>query len=452
MELNIPQTTALDFLEDSTSTEVLFGGSAGPGKSTLGCYWVLKCALKFPGTRWVIGRSTLKTLKETTYVTFLKVAKTQGVKLGVHFKMNSHLNIMHFDNGSEILWKDLFYYPADPDVDELGSLEITGAFIDEANQVNVQVKNVLRSRIRFMLDEYELIPKALYTCNPGKNWTKSEFYTQAKNKALPSNKKFVPALLSDNPHITKYYRENLLSLPKQLRDRLLLGNWDYSDDPAQLATTEMIYATFTNTFVKPTGKRYITADIARLGKDRTVIKVWDGWMVLKRVELNKVRITETAKKIQELADYYKVPAHQILADEDGVGGGVVDILKCKGFVANARPVAIKNNENFVSFKDQCGWYLANKINCAEIYEPCDSEPLKESIAEELQQLKDFTIDATGKRKLLPKQKVKEEIGRSPDDSDTMLMRSYFDLKVGGMTIFTSDVEDNEIKTERTSIF
>lgn len=443
MELNIPQTTALDFLEDNTSTEVLFGGAAGPGKSTLGCYWILKCALKYPGTRWVIGRSTLKTLKETTYVTFLKVAKMQGLINNLHFRMNNHNNVMTFGNGSEILWKDLFYYPADPDVDELGSLEITGAFIDEANQVNVSVKNVLRSRIRHMLDEHGLIPKALYTCNPGKNWTKSEFYTPAKNGTLGKTKRFVPASLEDNPHITKYYRENLLSLPKSLRDRLLHGNWDYSDDPSQLMTAEMIYAIFSNTFVKPTGKRYITADIARMGKDRTVIRVWDGWMVLKRVELQKVRITDTANKIAELADYYRIPMNHVLADEDGVGGGVVDILKCKGFIANATPVKIKNNDNFTSFKDQCGWYLANKINCAEVYEPCESEPLKESIVEELQQVKDATIDATGKRRLLSKQKIKEEIGRSPDDSDTMLMRAAFDLRVGGMSLVTG----NEVVTE-----
>ena len=28
----------------------------------------------------------------------------------------------------------------------------------------------------------------------------------------------------------------------------------------------------------------------------------------------------------------------IVVDEDGVGGGVVDILKCNGFVNNSRPM------------------------------------------------------------------------------------------------------------------
>lgn len=47
MELTIKQTEALDYLEDASTVEVLYGGGAGGGKSVLGCYWLLKCALKY---------------------------------------------------------------------------------------------------------------------------------------------------------------------------------------------------------------------------------------------------------------------------------------------------------------------------------------------------------------------------------------------------------------------
>ena len=65
MELTIKQTIALDYLQDNKTTELIFGGGAGGGKSVLGAYWVLKMCLKYPFTRWVIGRNSLKTLKET---------------------------------------------------------------------------------------------------------------------------------------------------------------------------------------------------------------------------------------------------------------------------------------------------------------------------------------------------------------------------------------------------
>ena len=63
IKLNIKQTQALDFLEDKITKEIIFGGGAGGSKSFLGCYWVLKSCLKYPGIRALIGRAHLKTLK-----------------------------------------------------------------------------------------------------------------------------------------------------------------------------------------------------------------------------------------------------------------------------------------------------------------------------------------------------------------------------------------------------
>ena len=438
MKLNIPQTTALDYLEDKETTEVLFGGSAGPGKSTLGCYWQLKNRFKYPESVGLIGRSTLKTLFDTTVPTLYKVAKMQGLVLGRDFKLYNNKEFQ-FPNGSKILLRDLFYYPSDPDCDELGSLELTDAFIDEANQVNAVVKNVLKSRIRLNLDEYGIIPKSLYTCNPGRNWTKSEFRDPHVKGTLPKFRKFVPAFLSDNVNITKHYRQNLLDLPKNLRSRLLDGNWDYSADPSQLMSTEAITNIFLNTFVKAEGKRCITADIARMGRDRTIVRVWQGWRVIERVELNKLRITESAERIRNIANAHMIPMSDVLCDEDGVGGGVVDILRCKGFVANKAPfkigLKVANNQNFKTVKDQCGWYLANKVNNNEVYEFCESPELRDTMIEEFEQIKDAGMDKDMKKGLVSKDKIKEAIGRSPDDSDTYLMRSWFDLNTqAGITI------------------
>lgn len=433
MILTIPQTTALDYLEDRTTNEVLFGGSAGPGKSTLGCYWQLKQRMKHPGTRGLIGRSTLKTLRDTTLKTFYETAKKQGFEPGYHFKKVSLVGsdtVMTFRNGSEILWKQLFYKPSDQDVDDLGSLELTDAFVDEASQIHATVKNVLKSRIRFMLDPFNLVPKVLYATNPGRNWTKTEFRDPALANALTRKKRYVPALLDSNEYISKFYGENLQTLPKNLRDRLLYGNWEYGDDPSQLMTLAAINAIFTNSFVKPDGKKFITADIARMGEAKVVIRVWHGWRVLQRVVFTKIRIDETAEKIKALANEHGIPMSQVMCDEDGVGGGVVDILRCKGFVANARPNEAyknRNNKNFATAKDQCGWYLADRVRDNEVYEYMSDENEKKMLIEELEHIKDAGLNKDEKNKLVSKDKISAEIGRSPDDSDTYLMRAWFDL-------------------------
>src|SRR5690606_11053280 len=191
MKLTIKQTLALDALESDHINEVIFGGGAGGAKSFLGCYWLAKMSLKYPGTRWVMGRAILKTLKETTLNSFFEVCRMQGLASGIHYKFNAQSNIISFPNGSEILLKDLFSYPSDPNFDELGSLEITGAFIDECNQVSEKAWNILKSRIRYRLDEYGLTPKILGTCNPAKNWVYSKFYKPSRDGELENSKMFI---------------------------------------------------------------------------------------------------------------------------------------------------------------------------------------------------------------------------------------------------------------------
>lgn len=229
IDISKRQMIALKILEDKITNEILFGGGAGGGKSFLGCLWIVIQAIKYPYTRWLIGRSVLKTLKETTIKTLFEVLSILNIPSN-RYKYNAQTNELIFDNKSEIIFKDLFSYPSDPNFDELGSLEITGAFIDEAIQVKEKAKNIVKSRIRFKLDEYNLIPKMLYTSNPGKGWLYKEFYLPAKNNTLPENKKFVQSLLTDNPYISEYYAENLQTLDKESKERLLHGNWDYEQE------------------------------------------------------------------------------------------------------------------------------------------------------------------------------------------------------------------------------
>ena len=274
MILTKKQTTALDHLEDDYTGEVLFGGGAGGAKSVLGCYWQLKRRLKYPGTRGLIGREKLKTLKETTLNSFWEVCRMQGVTQD-YYNYNANSGVIKFYNGSEILLKDLFLYPSDPNFDSLGSLEITDAFIDEANQVSVKARNIVKSRIRYRLEDYNIIPKCLYTCNPAKNWVYQDFYMPAKRKELVDYRKFIQALATDNPYISPHYIANLKTLDPASQERLLFGNWEYDDDPRTLIDFESMQDMFTNEFV-PSGQKYISADVARKGKDNTVIRVWDG--------------------------------------------------------------------------------------------------------------------------------------------------------------------------------
>jgi PBSX family phage terminase large subunit len=426
MVLTEKQGETLDYLEDDYTNELIFGGGAGGAKSFLGCYWILKMCLKYKGIRCLIGRKKLKTLKETTLKTFFEVCKLQGIKSGVHYNMNSQTNTITFFNGSEILLKDLFQYPSDREFDELGSLEITCAFIDEVNQVVEKAWQIVKSRIRFKLDEYGLIPKILGTCNPSKNWVYNEFYKPARDFILADNKQFIQSLVTDNPFISKHYIENLKSLPQASKERLLYGNWEADDDPSKLIEYDNILSMFNNSFVADdTKSHYITCDVARLGSDKAVIMVWRGFEVVKVLEYDISRIDELQTVIRSLIQKYKVPLRNVIADEDGVGGGLVDNLNIKGFVNNSKA---KNDENYQNLKTQCYYKLAETIMNDKIYIGCSlTTDQKECIIQDLEQVKSDNSD-DGKLKILSKSKVKDLIGRSPDYSDALMMRMYWNLK------------------------
>jgi hypothetical protein len=428
MKLTVKQTIALDYLEDNITNEVLFGGGAGGGKTALGCYFQIKRRLKYPETRGLIGRAVLKTLKETTLVSFFQVAKIQGLVANQHYRYNGQSNQIEFFNGSVILLKDLFQYPSDPNFDELGSLEITDSFIDEANQVTDKAKNIVKSRIRFRLDDYNLIPKQLYTCNPAKNWTYSEFYKPDRDAELEPNKKFIQSLVDDNPFISKHYKQNLLTLDKESKERLLFGNWEYLSDPSSLIDYDKIINSFSNDFVS-SGDKYITCDVARFGSDSTVIGVWSGYRV-KVYRYSKKSIVEVAQIVRQLMAENSVPISNVLLDEDGVGGGAVDILACKGFVNNSSPLEnpiSRTKDNFDNLKSQCYFKLAEKINSDELFIDCPSN-FKQMIVEELEQIKQKSVDNDSKKGIIPKDKVKQLIGRSPDFSDMLAMRTWFEFK------------------------
>lgn len=424
IKLNAKQYQAIKYLNDPDIIEVLYGGGAGGGKSFLGALWILTQATNYDGTRWLIGRAKLDALKKTTLKTFFDVMKLCGIP--PHFyNYNQQDKVITFYNGSEIILKDLFTYPSDPNFDSLGSLEISGAFIDECNQVDEKAKNVVRSRIRYKLREFGLTPKLFMTCNPAKGWVYEQFYEPDRNGTIRKDKRFIQALVTDNKHIDPTYIESLKQLDEASKQRLLMGNWDYDDDLAKLFAYQDVIEMFRDKELAK-GEKFITADIARFGDDSTVICVWNGWKLTEIKTLNKKDLTEVAKEIRAIALRNSIPMGRVVCDENGLGGGVIDILRCKGFVNNARPIKIEGKEeNYNNLKSQCYFRLAKRVADREVV-ILDSKYERE-IKEELTLIRQKDIDKDGKTAVEGKDKVKALLGRSPDYADAIMMRIYFDL-------------------------
>ena len=424
IDANFTQTQeqAIEYLFDKTTTEVLFGGAAGGGKSWVGCSWLILMALKYPKTRYLMGRSKLDSLKKTTFNTFLEVCETWNLKAGKHYNFNGGSNIITFCNKSEIILKDLFLYPSDRNFDNLGSLEITGAFIDEANQITEKAKNIVASRMRYKLDDYNIIPKLLMTCNPAKNWVYTQYYRPAKEGKQKPHRKFIQSLVDDNQYISKYYKTQLETLDELSKQRLLFGNWEYDASKDNLIEYDAILNMFSQKGVE--GQKYISCDVARFGSDKTVIILWQGLHIKKIRTLLKTAVNDVVDAVKQMQQEHQVNLRNIIVDEDGVGGGVKDYLRCQGFVNNARPI---KKENYQNLKTQCYYKLADLINKAQIGIDCPDITIKNQIIEECEQVRMKDADKDNKLQIIPKETVKDIIGRSPDFSDAMAMRMYYEI-------------------------
>jgi len=418
LELSIKQREAFDVLtKDKKVTELFYGGAAGGGKSFVGCAWIIYSCLRYTGSRWLIGRAILKSLKESTLLTFFDICKQWGLKKDTHYHYNTMAGVIKFHNGSEVYLKDLFKYPSDPEFDTLGSTEFTGAFIDEASQVTKKAKDIVSSRLRYKLEEFDLIPKLFISSNPSKNFLYSEFYKPDKAGTIVYYRKFIKALVQDNPYISPHYIEQLKKLDEVSKQRLFYGNFEYDDDPAKLMEYKAITDLFHNTFVEKTGSKYLVADLAMQGRDRFVVSVWDGLHGTIVLDKKKSSGKEIEEDIRRIAEEHHIPRSHILVDSDGLGSYLESYME--GIVSFHGGARAYKEKDFLNNRSECYFKLAELVNKREIFVIADTRQ-QELIISELEQIKRDKVDNDEQKKRI--------IKRSPDYADVLMMRMYFEIR------------------------
>lgn len=211
---------------------VLGGGSAGGGKSYLGCAWLAYSCMMFPDMLFILARKELKTLKATTWATLVRLIKSWGLVENVNYHINSVEGTLRFWNNSVIRQMELSPSLQDPDFNNLGSLEISGAFVDEVSEISEKAIEVLSSRIRYRIADTFVVGKIFMSTNPTQNWVRSTFVQDSDGEPvkLAKGDRYIPFSLFDNPDekFRAIYFNKLKNIKdKATRDRLLYGNWDF---------------------------------------------------------------------------------------------------------------------------------------------------------------------------------------------------------------------------------
>ncbi len=436
--------------------DVCFGGFAGGGKTWWGAEAIMRDALTWPETRYFIGRKDLTTVLETSFVTLTqKVLPHHKLEQGKHWEFNAQRSQLTFYNDSSIKFLHLGAVPSDPLFDRFGSHEYTRGWIDEASECPFRAYDVLKSRVgRWNNKELNIKSKMGLTLNPSQDWPYRIFYDPWKKAGRPMDPNeplvsmrtvlngvahertfvFIPAKPGDNEYTADEYLRNLATINDPvLRARLLDGDWEYSDANDVLFPAHAIADMFTNP-VKKTRDKFLTVDVARYGGDKIVLTYWNGWDAYRIDMYIHLPIHETADKVRTALVSHGIPREHCLVDADGVGGGVVDLLPgCIPFSGAAAPFGVigekETRERYDNLRVQCVYHAAEKARQRQISVSEENPTTREMMAEDLMQFKRRDSDKEGKLKVVKKEDIKSALGRSPDIGDTIIMRSYFDLRL-----------------------
>jgi len=248
----------------------------------------------------------------------------------------------------------------------------------------------------------------------------------------------------DNPHIPP---EEIEKAKNELDSDTFRQEYmaEYLDNQGSLFRYECLLDVFTNTVEKKGGK-YLIVDIADDGSDKTIFSFWEGLEEYRREAFEGLNTEGIIMKIREYASQDQIPYSQIAVDAIGVGAGVASNSQLSGIVGyKSSYSAMKTDQSIIvvpnqrylpdspiltsdykNLRSQCVFTLADLVNNHKIASRVTGL-FKELTLEELSHYQDAST-GDGKRVATRKEDVKEMIGRSPDHSDTWLMRMYFVVK------------------------
>ena len=473
MKLSRKQLQGLQLFQRPEVTTICFGGGAGGAKSTLLCFAAIYTCTNYPGIKWGLFRRTMSNMKKTLYPTMLEMLNLMGLIQDVdYYDRVMSYGTLTFKNGSIIEFNELEWRPSDPQMAYIGGREYTYAGIDEAGEIVEKAFNTVQSRIgRCKNEEYKLVPKLIITCNPSSNFLKDRFYkpyemSQDETKTTegyamwedgtywdyetdsykPAYSCFVRSTAFDNPFLDKNYIPTLMKQPPSERRRLLGGDWNFNSNedslfPVELLQKAMVYDlpeieykdirdergiltkndVTSEKYKVPIFKKFIGVDVADKGKDRTVVSLIDNNVLVDQRVLDIGRIDPEspisriyADKLEQYATnhgFTKNYAKNIWVEDNGVGAGLRDMMRTKGWAITAyTATAQKRSENYYQLYKDLDNLEINIYNKAE------------GIDELFRELGVHTYQTVNQKPVVvKKEKIKQELGRSPDLADSFMI-------------------------------
>lgn len=238
LELHKKQQTVFN----STANEILFGGSAGSGKSWLMRSLAIAMCVSVPGLQVYLFRRSFPELKKNHFEgpsSFL-VMLGEWIAAGI-VKYNSTEMTLAFNNGSKIF---ACHCQHEKDVYGYQGAEFHVLLMDELTHFTDPIYRYLRGRCRVSgldipSDCPWTFPRIIAGSNPGgvgHTWVKATFIDPVKPLAIVKQepkeggmmRQFIPAKLADNPSLNAAeYTNALMGLGNEALVKAMLdGDWN----------------------------------------------------------------------------------------------------------------------------------------------------------------------------------------------------------------------------------
>lgn len=442
-----PQTDALNCDAD----ELFYGGAAGGGKTDLAIGLALTAHHNS-----IIFRRIYKNLRSIINRTVEIVGNRDGLNLSSYTWNNLpdgktiEYGAMQQESDKENYKgnpHDLYVFDEAPDFSESQVTFVTAwkrttipgqrvRVVLTGNPPTTQEGQWIVRRYAAWLDDRHINPAQpgelrWYAMIDGKEveYMTGEPFTHDGELIRPTSRTFIPARLTDNPFLRETsYDAVLQSLPEPLRSQLLYGDFTIGSAPN-------IYQVIPTEWVREAQRRWelsekpdvalrsIGVDPAHGGADNTVIsRLFGTWFDELRIYAGKA--TPDGDAVRVAVEGAWDGKAQIAIDAIGYGASATDIMNSFqmhplpiNFGAQSKRKDKTARFEFFNQRAECYWALRDALDPTSGEEIC--LPPSRTLLGDLC-APTFKV-VRGKIQLEEKAKIKERLGRSPDEGDAVVL-------------------------------
>ena len=413
------QAEAWAWLHTPGVVDLLYGGAKGGGKTKLMVTWAYAMCLRaidryqltgepLYHVGWM-GRKQAIDFTGTTLQTWMReVPATEYVIREATAKHPRHILVR------DAVALDIGGLDAREDISKFNSAEYWFVAVDQAEETTRDDVAVLRAsrRLRINGERPEGGYKGLWTANPRQCWLRDEFIL-----APTTERRYVPALPSDNPYLPEDYTQTLTEAFRHRPEMLaayLHGDWDAISDACQVILEQHVRAAADLRFHNVQPVTTIVCDPSRFGDDETPIYVLRDTDIISEDIRGKQDLMATANRLFVL---WREHGGIVVVDVIGLGAGIVDRLREMGVPVMAVNGSEKaaDAEKYYNLRAEL-WFLAGRMFADSEIALSHQDPVL------VGQLCTPNYSFRNGRILVEdKDKIKARLGRSPDRGDCYVM-------------------------------